>query len=162
MRLKIIILRKLQSRIPFSHIRRIQKPRWNHVWWVMCDGFFFIRDQFVETRCRGVSIPTTAAAEVALLHSSACLQDFQGSVGPFVGTSGSNLSHRHHTFFLYKLPSTPAHTCGHTRTHTQLVHVCMRLTHTQPQRGTVAITCDPHPPRLKCDSLLIALLLLFS
>lgn len=125
----------------------------------MCDGFFFkIRDQFVETRCRGASIPTTAAAEVALLHSSACLQDFQGSVGPFVGTSGSNLSHRHHTFFLYKLPSTLAHTW----THTQLVHACMRLTHAQPQRGTVAITCDPHPPRLNCDSLLIALPRLFS
>ncbi|ONI38082.1 hypothetical protein AN396_11670 [Candidatus Epulonipiscium fishelsonii] len=60
---------------------------------------FSIRGQFVKTRFRGASIPTTAAAEVALRHSRAFLQDFQGSVGPSVGTSGSKLSHKHHTVF---------------------------------------------------------------
>lgn len=73
-------------------------------------AMFTVRGRFVKTRCRGASIPTTAGAEVALLHSRASLQDFRGSVGPSVGTSGSNLSHRHHTVFPYKLPST---TCMH-------------------------------------------------
>lgn len=94
---------------------------------VKCTGnrvMFSIWGQFVKTCCKGASIPTTAAADAALLYSCACLQDFQGSVGPSVGTSGSNLSHRY-----YKLPSTLPHTLP--------VHTCMQQTqkHTRPQKG---------------------------
>lgn len=97
-----------------------------------------------ETRCGVAPIPTTAAAEVAVWHSRACLQDFHGSVGPSMGTSGSNLSHTHHTVFLYKLSLTLAYTCGDA--HCMNLHACdQHKTHTQPQRGTVAITSDPHP-----------------
>lgn len=62
------------------------------------------RGWFVKTRCRGASIPTAADAEVALLHGPCiCLQDIRGSFGPSVGTSGSNLSHRHHAVLLQRL-----------------------------------------------------------
>lgn len=47
-------------------------------------------------------------------------------------------------------------------THCLYIHACNRLRNTLDlKRGTVAIICELHPPWLKCDSLLIALLLLF-
>lgn len=109
--------------------------------------FFFIWGWFVKTRCWVAPIPRTAAAaaEAAVLHHHACLQDFQGSAGPSVGTSGSNLSHRHHTLFLHKIPLTLG---LHMWKHTVCAHACMWLSLILSGAPT-DITSDPRQPLIK-------------
>lgn len=105
---------------------------------------FSMRGRSVKNTLRGASIPTTAAAEAALSQSPARLEDFERISWTFCGNVG-----------VQPLPPTSQSSSASSPP------LCTCDRHTlQPQTGTSAITCDPQPPWLKCDSVRIAILLL--
>lgn len=105
---------------------------------------FSMRGQSVKNTLQGASIPTTAAAEAALSQSPARLEDFERISWSFCGNVG-----------VQPLPLTSQSSSPSSPP------LCTCDQHTlQPQTGSSAITSNPQPPWLKCDSVLIALLLL--
>lgn len=100
--------------------------------------------------CCGISsIPTTAAAEVAVLHASKTSEDQSVLLWELQGpNSPTDIILKAYTW--------------HTHTHTLYTRASMRRTQMHStSKGNITISSDLHPPWLKSVSLCGALLLLF-
>lgn len=95
----------------------VKSCKGSQVWCFLCETSLW------KTRCGELPFPRLLPLRLLSRRALHASRTSKGSVGPSVGTSGSNLSHRHHSL----LQRAPLHSAHATDTHSNLKRVPVLL-----------------------------------